>query len=90
MHYSSVIYTRIVDTPAVPGSAINERVSHSAGKRRMGDTDGGKSEVARWSRLLRWLEDKHGMNTDQLIVEARSVEGTSCGERSILEVFRSQ
>lgn len=76
VHYSFVIYLRSVDTPVVPGSAIDDRVSHGAGKRRMGDTDSGKSEAARWSRLLRWLDVKHGMDANQLAVEARSVEGT--------------
>ena len=86
MHYSSVIYLQTGDTPAVPGLEIDERVSHEADKRRMEDTGGGKNEAARWSRLLRWLKDKHGMNTNQLAVEARSVEGTSCRTRRCLEV----
>ena len=54
----------------------------------MSDTDGGKNEAARWSRLLRWLEDKHGMNTNQLVVEARSVEGTSCHAYASPDVYR--
>ena len=54
----------------------------------MEDAGSGKNEAARWSRLLRWLKDKHGMNTNQLAVEARSVEGTSCRTRRCLEVHQ--
>lgn len=67
--------------------AIDDRISHGAGKRRMGDTDGGKSEAARWSRLLRWLDDKQGMDTSQLAVEARSVEGKLYRVPSSPEVY---
>lgn len=45
----------------------------------MGDMDDRKSVPARWVRLLHWLENSHGMDTKELVVEARSVAGAGRG-----------
>ncbi|KAI9064369.1 SET domain-containing protein [Trametes sanguinea] len=36
-------------------------------------------DTQRWARLLNWLRDKHGMDTDALLVEPRQVPGAGRG-----------
>ncbi|OSD01579.1 SET domain-containing protein [Trametes coccinea BRFM310] len=36
-------------------------------------------DTQRWERLLQWLRDKHGMDTDALLVEPRQVPGAGRG-----------
>lgn len=79
-HYLGIATESVHPTATQPSSSAEDDSTISASPESRGDGHGRK----RWTRLVDWLRDVHGMDVgeDGLLVECRNSNGTHCSSPS--------